>query len=239
MLRVLGLADPAPGEARRGGHVLVQPLVAAVGLRREDLAELLPGLTLRDGLASVLGEPLDLGLGDRVLHHRHDVRLLVREVHGDRRVHAVERGEHGRGIRRLRRRPPRRQRAIHRRQVHEQLGVLRLHALDVHGARRRALLERAPEALVLALVVRVQADRQRLELRRDGRRVLGVALADAAHEVGPLAEPAAEQSVDLDHPARVAGLRGSGGNVAARRQRCRGHARLLPDPGTPTGLSRR
>ena len=117
--------------------------------------------------------------------------------------------------------------AIERGQVHEQLGVLRLHPLDVRRARRRALVEGVPQPLVLALVVRVQADRHRLELRRDGRGVLGVALADAAHEVGALAEPAPEEAVDLDHPARVAGLRGSGGESPLAGSGVAGMNRLL------------
>ena len=88
------------------------------------------------------------------------------------------------------RRPPGRKRRVERGQVHEHLGVLRLHALDVRGARRRALLERAPEPLVLALVVGVQAERQRVELRRDGIRVGEVARARRARtSAGPSPNP--------------------------------------------------
>ena len=66
-------------------------------------------------------------------------------------------------------------------------GVLLLHALDVLGARRRALFEGPPQLLVLALVVRVQAQRDRRQLCRHGIRAAQVAGRDArARGPGPL-----------------------------------------------------
>ncbi len=169
----------------------------------------------------MLGGPVDLLLGDRRLHHRDDVRLLVGQVHRERRVDAVERGEHGRGILRRGARAPRRQRGVQCAQVDEHHGVLLLHALDVHRARRRPLLERVPQPLVFALVVRVQPQRGGRQLHGHGLRVSGVARGHAADERRPLAEAAAEHAVDVDHPARVAGLRCR--SVAARRQWCGRH----------------
>ena len=173
-------------------------------------------------LPSVLREPLHLVLGDRVLHHRHDVRLLIGQVDGDGRVHAFQGGEDGRGIRCAFPMPPGGKRPIELGQVHQQFGMLRLHPLDVRRAGRRAFVECVPQPLVLALVMRVEADRHRLELRRRrprrapcrprGRRSRGRSLRRTRGGRG-----------DGSRPSRWRRTSSVGGDVAAGGERCRGH----------------
>ena len=106
--------------------------------------------------------------------------------------------------------------------------VLRLHALDVHGARRRALLEGVPQHGVLALVVGVQSGREHREMVGDDLGVHGVALGDPVDQRAALAEAGLEHPMDLGHAACVAGLGDGTGRAGrtARRRRRRAHVRV-------------
>ena len=95
---------------------------------------------------------------------------------------------------------------IEGREVHEQLGVLGLHALHVHAARRGPLAERIPKHGVLAFVMGVQPDRQHAEVVAHHLGVHDVAVGHSRDEGRPLTEAGPEHAMDLGHAARVARL---------------------------------
>jgi hypothetical protein len=91
-------------------------------------------------------------------------------------------------------------------QVHEQLGVMQLHPLNVNNARRRALFEGLPQVGIFALVMCVEGDGQHREVIAHDICVRSISLRDARDQRRRLGESRTKHSVDLGHPPRIAGL---------------------------------
>ena len=229
MLRVLRLADPSPHQPRRAAAC------ACAATRRRRRAA-------RRGSrrAASRSVPWASSCGRARRYHSTSFWVMVVSITGTMLVSSSGRctpsaalipssaASTGAASSGRRARPPGGKRRVERAQVHEHDGVLLLHALDVLGARRGALLERAPEPLVLALVVRVQAERGRRQLVRHGLRVAEVAGRRRARtSAGP--SPKLRRNIRwisiMPLASQVFG--GGAGAIAPGRKRGRGHGGLL------------